>query len=217
MERLLLQRVLSSMQGDFLVQIGGLPELSESSPIRHKCFLNTKAKWGSVQTALDELPLFPQSVDVILMIHVLEFCPKPPVLLREAIQALAPGGQLIIVSLNPWSLWGLKHGLTHDESLPWKGHFWSLQQVKRWLHKLGLRIVTKDTFCFRPPLKRAVWWRRLLWLETLGSFCFPLLGGFFLLTAQKRMRAMMLIPQASWTKKMKTAAVIKLTTRTASK
>ena len=56
--------------------------------------------------ALDELPLAPKSVDVIILVHVLEFIPSPPVLLREVYQALAPGGQLIIVNLNPWSLWG---------------------------------------------------------------------------------------------------------------
>ncbi len=190
MESAQLKRVLAPMFGNYLVQIGGLPELSSASPIRFKWFFNTQAKAGSIQVALDELPLVPHSVDVIIMVHVLEFTPKPPALLQEVYQALAPGGQLVIVNLNPWSLWGLKHGLTHDHDLPWNGHFWTMWQIKHWMRSIGFRIVSADTFCFRPPLKKIKWWRRLLWLEAFGSFCFPMLGGFFLMTAQKRIIGM---------------------------
>lgn len=217
MECTQLKRALSSIHGNYLIQIGGLPELSAGSSIRFKWFFNTEAKPGVIQVALDELPLIPHSVDAIVLIHVLEFIPKPQILLREVYQALAPGGQLIIVNLNPWSLWGLKHGLGHDHDLPWSGHFWSMWQIKHWLHSIGFRIVTADTFCFRPPLKKAKWWRRLLWMEAFGSFCFPMLGGFFIMTAQKRKPGM--ITKEAILKKTKLALNGKLeptTTRTTS-
>jgi SAM-dependent methyltransferase len=202
MLRAQLQRLLKPMLGDYLIQIGGLPELASGSRIRFKWFLNTQAKSGSIQVTLDELPLLPESVDVIVIVHALEFTPKPLVLLQEAYQALAPGGQLVIVSLNPWSLWGLKHGLTLDHELPWSGHFWTAWQVKHWLRGLRLRMVTHDTYCFRPPLHSLRWWQRLLWLEAFGSFCFPALGGFYIIVAQKRVSGMKLIPQAEWVRKM---------------
>lgn len=201
MECAQLQRLLKPMLGDYLIQIGGLPELVASSKIRFKWFFNTQVKSGAIQVALDELPLLPESVDVIVMVHVLEFTPKPFVALREAYQALAPGGQLVTVSLNPWSLWGLKHGLTHDAELPWTGHFWSVGQVKHWLRDLGLRIVMSDTFCFRPPLQSLRAWERLLWLEALGPFCFPALGGFYVVVAQKRVPGMTRMLQPIWSKK----------------
>src|SRR5271156_5524510 len=91
MERAQLERLLQPMTGNFLIQIGGLPELVRASSIRFKWFFNTQAKSGSIQVALDELPLAPESVDVIILVHVLEFIPSPPVLLREVYQALAPG------------------------------------------------------------------------------------------------------------------------------
>lgn len=202
MERAQLQRLLKPILGDYLIQIGGLPELTKDSPIRFKWFLNTQAKSGAIQVALDELPLAPESVDVIVMVHVLEFLQRPQILLREAFKALAPGGQLIIVNLNPWSLWGLKHGLTQDHELPWNGHFWSSLQVKHWLRDLGLRIVMNDTFCFRPPLHSLRWWQRLLWLEALGPFFFPALGGFYILAAQKRMEVITPIRRTTWSKKL---------------
>ena len=218
MERAQLKRVLKPILGDYYIQIGGLPELAEASPIRFKWFFNTQSKSDAIQVSLDELPLLPHSVDVIALIHVLEFTPEPQVLLQEAYQALVPGGQLIIVCLNPWSLWGLKHRLTHDHDFPWNGHFWSSWRVKDWLRHLGLRIVNSDTFCFRPPLKKAKWWQRLLWMEAFGSFCFPSLGGFFLVTAQKRTVGMTPIKEPAWSKKeVINASGLEPTARTASK
>ncbi len=202
MEREQLQKLITPMHGNYLIQIGGLPELVASSRIRFKWFFNTQAKSGSIQVALDELPLIPESVDVILMVHVLEFVANPAVLLREVYQALAPGGQLVIISLNPWSLWGLKHAFTQDHELPWNGHYWTAWQVKHWMRELGLRVVMSDTFCFRPPMRSLRWWQRLLWLEALGPFCFPACGGFNILAAQKRKRTKIPILQVAWSKKM---------------
>ena len=183
MERTQIERTLQEMlkpaAGDYLVQIGGLSELSALSAIRHKYYFSTEAKPGTIQIDLENLPLARNSVDVILIVHVLEFIMQPRHLLNELNQALVPGGQLIIINLNPWSLWGLKHAFTFKRRFPWKGHFWSIWHVKNWLRWIGFRIVTFDTFCFRPPVKTITWWRRLLWMEALGSFCFPGAGCIF--------------------------------------
>jgi SAM-dependent methyltransferase len=214
MERAQLQKLLKPLTANFLIQIGGLPELATASTARFKWFFNTQPKSGSIQVALDELPLAPQSVDVIIMVHVLEFVPKPRAVLREAYQALAPGGQLIIVNLNPWSMWGLKHWLTQEDELPWNGHFWTLSRVKHWLRDLGLRIVMSDTFCFRPPLHSLRSWEKLLWLEALGPWFFPTLGGFYILAAQKRVEGMTPIMMRAWSKKMALNKSYEPTTRT---
>lgn len=203
MERAQLRHLLKPMAGDYLIQIGGLPELVADSPIRFKWYFNTQAKSGSIQVTLDELPLAHESVDVIVMTHVLEFIDKPQLLLREAYQALAPGGQLIVLSLNPLSLWGF------TRTVP---HFWPAWQVKRWLREMRLRMVMSDTFCFRPPLHSIHWWRRLLWMEAFGSFCCPALGGFYILVAQKRSPGMIPAPPI-WTKKMHLAKSLKPTIR----
>lgn len=181
-----LKKILKPMAGDYLVQIGGLPELSAELTIRYKYYLHTEAKPGGIQIELPHLPLANNSVDVIIIVHILEFMVKPRHLLREISQALAPGGQLIIINLNPWSLWGIKHLFTFKPRFPWRGHFWSIWHIKQWLRWCEFRIVASDTFCFRPPVKSEFWWRRLLWLEAFGSFCFPALGAFFLIIAQKR-------------------------------
>lgn len=202
MEKAQLQRLLRPILGDYLIQIGGLPELTAASPIRFKWYLNTQAKSGSIQVALDELPLLPESVDVVVMVHVLEFVAKPQIILREAYQALAAGGQIIILSLNPCSLWGL------GGEVP---HVWTAWKVKHWLHDLRMRVVMSDTFCFRPPLHSVHWWRRLFWLEAFGAFCFPSLGGFYILAAQKRVAGKTPIIQPAWNKKLALARSLKPT------
>src|SRR5581483_3185643 len=115
-----------------------------------------------------------ESVDVIVIVHVLEFVDRPKMLLREAYQALAPGGQIIIISINPFSLWGLVRGVRHC---------WTSWRIKHWLSDLRLRMVMSDAFCFRPPMRNIHWWRKLLWLEAFGSFCFPAFGGLYILAA----------------------------------
>lgn len=205
MERDQLQRLLGPVAGDYLIQMGGLPELTAASPIRFKWYFNTQAKSDTIQVALDELPLVPESVDVIVMVHVLEFTAKPQVLLREAYQALAPGGQLIVLSVNPYSLWGLSREVPHS---------WPAWKVKHWLRDLRLRIVMSDTFCFRPPLHSLKWWGWLLWLEALGPFCFPSWGGFYILAAQKRISGKIPSLQPCWTKKMELAKNLRPTIRT---
>lgn len=205
MERAQLKRLLKPVAGDYLIQIGGLPELVAASPIRFKWYFNTQAKSGSIQVALDELPLIPESVDVIVMVHVLEFTTNPQVVLREVYQALAPGGQLIILSLNPWSLWGFTREVPH---------FWPAWRVKNWLRELRLRIVMSDTFCFRPPLHSVKWWRRLLWMEAIGPFCFPSLGGFYILAAQKRVAGITPLVQQAWSKKIDLSKSLKPTVST---
>lgn len=193
MERRQLLRLLKPAAGDYLVQIGGLPELVADSAIRFKWYLNSQAKTGSIQVALDELPLRNESVDIIVLCHVLEFMPDPTLLLRQAYQALAPGGQMIVVGLNPWSLWGLTREVPHG---------WPLWKIKDNLRKLSLRIVMNDTFCFRPPLHSLQWWQRLLWMEAVGAFCCPALGGFYIVAAQKRAATATPQLQTAWSKKM---------------
>lgn len=193
MEREQLQRLIKPALGDHLVQIGGLPELVADCPIRFKWYFNWQAKAGSIHIALDELPLLPESVDIMVLSHVLEYVPEPMVLLRQAYQALAPGGQLIVVGLNPWSMWGLAG------EAPYPRPLW---QIKNNLRKLRLRMVMSGTFCFRPPLHSLTWWQRLIWMEAVGAFCCPALGGFYIIAAQKRVIRLTPLLQPAWPRKV---------------
>lgn len=57
---------------------------------------------------LHELPLPNNIIDAVVLHHVLETAEDPRTAIREVARALAPGGRLLIVSFNPWSLWGVR-------------------------------------------------------------------------------------------------------------
>lgn len=53
----------------------------------------------------DELPLLRESVDLVYLLHALEGSPAPAGLLGELERVLTPEGNLMLVMLNPYSLW----------------------------------------------------------------------------------------------------------------
>lgn len=88
---------------------------------------------------LDEIPLPDNSVDYILLHHVLEFSKNPHSVLRETVRVLAPRGQLLIVAFNPWSAFGLR-GLVERIfrlSVPWAQHRLSKGRLTDWLYLMS--------------------------------------------------------------------------------
>ena len=55
-----------------------------------------------------QLPLASQSVDLVVLPHVLECHPNPHEVLREAERVLMPEGQVVISGFNTASLWRLR-------------------------------------------------------------------------------------------------------------
>lgn len=58
----------------------------------------------------DELawPVLEHEASIVVLQHALEFSRSPHELLKEASHSLRPGGHLIIIGVNPWSLWGME-------------------------------------------------------------------------------------------------------------
>jgi SAM-dependent methyltransferase len=54
------------------------------------------------------LPFAENSIDLIVLPHVLEFSDNPHPILREAYRVLRPEGQVVLSGFNPFSLWGIK-------------------------------------------------------------------------------------------------------------
>ncbi len=56
-----------------------------------------------IQTDADALPFATESIDTVVLPHVLEFVPDRHQVLREVERVLKPEGRLFIFGLNPWS------------------------------------------------------------------------------------------------------------------
>jgi len=144
--------------------------------------------------AVERLPLASQSLDLVVLPHVLEFSPHPHAVLREVERVLRPEGRLLIAGFNPLSLWGLRRILSRQQATwPWHGRFIHLARLKDWLALLGFEIAGGRLACYAPPIDRAVWISRFSFLEAAGDRWWALGGGVYLIHAVKRIHGMRLI------------------------
>jgi len=133
------------------------------------------------------LPLTSQSMDLVLLPHVLEFSTQPHAILREAERVLRPEGQIVITGFNPLSLWGLRRALPSAQSqMPFQGQFIGLHRLKDWLTLLGLELNGGRFGCYAPPFANATWLRRAAFMEKAGDRWWPIAGAVYAVRAIKR-------------------------------
>lgn len=152
-------------------------------------------------TGMEWLPISSQSLDLVVLPHVLEFSPQPHAVLREVERVLRPEGRVLIAGFNPFSLWGLRRVLSpRDAMRPWNGRFLHLTRLKDWLALLGFDIVGGRMACYAPPIDRSAWIARFSFLEAAGDRWWALGGGVYLIHAVKRVHGMRLI-EPKWDSK----------------
>lgn len=192
-EKRLSQR-LYSLFGYHILQIGNIGErpFLDGSKISHKLIASLipdeeLEKNSCFCCDCSNLPVASDSIDVLVLPHVLEFEANPHQILRESERILIGEGHVVILGFNPWSLWGLwRLLLAWRKEPPWQGHYIGLTRIKDWLKLLDFEIIKVDRFYFRPPLKNVQLLKKLEFMEQLGSYCCPWFGGVYLLLAKKR-------------------------------
>jgi SAM-dependent methyltransferase len=144
----------------------------------------------------EDLPYANQSLDLIVLAHVLEFSPDPHQVLREVERVLVPEGRLIVLGFNPVSLWGARQQLlryVRRPYLPREGHFISRHRLKDWLKLLSFEIGLSRFGCYVPSVRTEKWIERWRFLDRWGERWWPVAGGVYALTAIKRVRGMRMI------------------------
>ncbi|HAT31510.1 MAG TPA: SAM-dependent methyltransferase [Janthinobacterium sp.] len=155
----------------------------------------------------DELPFASQSLDLVVLPHVLEFAAEPHQVLREVERVLIPEGQLIVCGFNPASLWGARQAagrVTGSCYLPRAGEFISMPRMKDWLKLLNMGVSRSHFGCYAPACKTEKWLRRYAFMDRAGARWWPYFGAVYIVQAIKRVKGMRLIGPA-WTKKPATA------------
>lgn len=145
------------------------------------------------------LPFPSQSVDLVVMPHTLELTAHPHAALREVERVLRPEGRVVIVGLNPASLWGLRQragrlrssigGAARPLFLPQAGEFIGYWRLRDWLRLLGLEVERGRFGCWRPAFESQAWLDRFAWIEPIGDRWWPVLGAVYFLVAVKRVPA----------------------------
>jgi SAM-dependent methyltransferase len=193
-EQDLLDGILPDLFGYYLLHVGGLvcADLASASRVRNRICVTDPLVGGSTSCArlqglAGALPIATDSVDVVVLQHVLEFEPSPHAALREVERVLVPEGHALITGFNPWSLLGLRRALARAGAAPpWSGRFVGLTRLKDWVALLGFETLAVQTAFFRPPLTNPALLERLARLESLGSRLWPYAGGVYVLLARRR-------------------------------
>lgn len=148
----------------------------------------------------DELPFDGQSIDLVVMSPALDGSTDPHRLLREVDRVLRPEGQLVVLGINPWSLWGLRHLLPDRAGgrfLPHPGALISAPQLRDWIRLLGFEPGDTVYGCHAWPLRRGEWLTRTQRLYArAGERWWPVCGAGYLMRAVKRVQGMRLIGPA---------------------
>jgi SAM-dependent methyltransferase len=140
------------------------------------------------------LPFSNQSLDMLVLPHILEFSDYPHQILREVERVLIAEGHLLISGFNPRSLWGLNRWLRRGTAVyPWSGQFINLTRLKDWLALLNFEVVAVSMCCYAPPLENADWLRCFDFMEVAGDRWWAKGGGVYFIHAIKRVHGMHLI------------------------
>ena len=189
-ERPPLAKTVRLLHGDAMLWLGAPPGLID---VTSRCMVRltvhnlpgcdgTGATASGIVADPMDLPLASGSLDGVILHHVLDAAPDPRAVVREVTRALRPGGRLLIVGFNPFSLWSLarlRPSLRGVKPV-------STLRLYDWLAVLGFERSARTIHLhYRGALPFALankHWQRAS--NTLGKLQLPL-GGVYLLVATK--------------------------------
>ena len=91
-------------------------------------------------------PVEPESLDLLILHHMLDVADNPQRLLTQAANSLIPDGKLLITGFNPWSLTNVSRWLLPEQRRIFKGiRFITSYRLQDWLALLGFRL---ESICF---------------------------------------------------------------------
>lgn len=201
-------QIVADVFGFHAVQIG-LPQinaLAENRMPLHALLINANDRQNQLSSVnyhviegnSSELPFANESLDLLILPHVLEFSSDPHQILREAERVLRPEGRLIISGFNPASLWGIRQYLSHLVGVPYlprDSQFISLIRIKDWLQLLNFSLDRGHFGCYKLPLQGQSGMGRMDFMEHMGNRWWPIFGAVFLVSAIKRHQGIRLVGQ----------------------
>lgn len=139
-------------------------------------------KPGYIEGDLHELPILTGSIDLMMLPHTLEFIDNPRQLLAEACRVIKPEGLIVISGFNPYGSWALKHK-THKS---WQANLIRPRKIMSWLSLADFAVEKLESILYTPPITRPNLFEKLHFLEKIGRYCFPKLGGVYMLVARAK-------------------------------
>ncbi|VFN01157.1 MAG: Methyltransferase domain-containing protein [Candidatus Kentron sp. G] len=201
-ERKLLDGVLPHLFGHYILQVGRLgdADLLARSRIPHRVVVEVDGNrnvsgYPRLRAEPHALPVASDSVDVVILPHLLEFSAHMQATIQEAKRILVAEGHLLILAFNAWSLVGIQCLLCRarhvdrgtDSCLPCPGtRFPGINRIKNHIAVLGFDIISIDRYFFQPAVANPALMDRLRFLDVMGPRFWPLLSGAYFIVAKKR-------------------------------
>jgi SAM-dependent methyltransferase len=202
-EQRLIRQALDCVFGEQMLQIGswgGADTFLKYARTQRKGLLTFEPRDPDtdVISAADHLAVASDSVDAVFLPHTLERTPSPHALLREVDRILRGDGHLIVLSFVPGGAWGLRHLLARGGYPSGNRRMIRERRLRDWLELLSFDVAAPIAYCHTLPFEQ---------FRQLGTFprerwaqvWLPMLAGGYLLSAQKRTRALTPIRPA-WTR-----------------
>jgi SAM-dependent methyltransferase len=161
----------------------------------------TPAQTAHVELDSRAWPWQAESLDLVVLPHILERSGDPHACLRELERVLIPEGQVLITGFNPWSWWGLnaKHlAGAGPDAQPVQATLVAYRRLRDWLRLLGFEVQVSRFGGWTPALQTEALMRRMDWIDGVGERWWPALGGVYLILATKRVPGGRLLASRPW-------------------
>ena len=149
-----IQKSITVSCQQIILQIGGLgweSEFIDCTLYQNYTVLDAKGlgcdETRKIQAKAYCLPLQSESIDMIIVPHLLEFDTHRFQTMREVERVLKPEGLLVVLNFNPWSLW-VRYQYLWDKKMAdsWGGHFISRSRILDWLKLLNFEVTISSEF-----------------------------------------------------------------------
>lgn len=173
------QRAVALYCGQDLKLLNGAPLLWQT------CLVPDGVEGEGVRMRADQLPLAKNSVDLLLIHHLLEFSDDPHRVLREAARSVKPGGKIAVLGFQPISPMGLARWFFWRNTPAWSSRYFSPNRVTDWLQVLGFEVDGLSCDFYTMPFSESAR-RKFTGLAWLWQRCLPRHGASYMLVARKR-------------------------------
>lgn len=185
------EQLISDKFGYYVVEFtDAVSHFNVLSPIARKFSLSlmpNKNPQQSLTAELTALPFIPDSVDMIIMPHILEFIAEPEHVLEQVWTSLMPNGYVLIMSFNPYSLWGIYRKLKQDKKIPYQGSYFSSRKITSMLKSAGFHVdeIVSCSFTL-PTMNQQSTQTHNRWLA-FAQLAWPSSGNVNIILARKRL------------------------------
>ncbi len=141
-ERESCQSLLAALPGQTLLEISPMPGLTPRDGVRLLRLAPPGARAADALSSPDHLPLWPASMSLVVMHHILEISPNPRRAAAEAALTVREGGYLLVVAFNR----GLSRWLYR---MPSQRRAPPLRRLRHWMLTNGmqpLQVAYCDSF-----------------------------------------------------------------------